>query len=328
MALQGVFTGDYDGAVRFGQEALSLARTLGDRSIEVVATNNLGWTHLARGEFSAAVPLLERNVALEGDQRFERFWHAIIQSALAGSRLADVLSELGRFDEAIGQAEAAVQIAEAADHPLTRYHGLFHLGLTHLRRGDLPRATRVLERGLELCRTLQFVVGTPLLAATLGAAYALAGRAHEALPLVAGAVEEFRRRQHHGWPALVLLCAGMASLWAGQIDEAASHAREALALTRRLGARGSEAHALCLAGDVASAGGADLADEHYRQALALATELGMRPLVAHCHLGLGALRSRWRRGEGPRAPDHSHGDVPPDGHDLLAGEGGESAPWR
>jgi hypothetical protein len=31
-----------------------------------------------------------------------------------------------------------------------------------------------------------------------------------------------------------------------RIDEAASHAREALALTRRLGARGSEAHALAL----------------------------------------------------------------------------------
>jgi class 3 adenylate cyclase/tetratricopeptide (TPR) repeat protein len=31
------------------------------------------------------------------------------------------------------------------------------------------------------------------------------------------------------------------------------------------------------------------AAHHYRQALALAEELGMRPLVAHCHLGLGRL---------------------------------------
>jgi tetratricopeptide (TPR) repeat protein len=46
-------TGDYDEAVRFGQEALSLARTLGDRSIEVVATSLLGRTHVARGEFRA-----------------------------------------------------------------------------------------------------------------------------------------------------------------------------------------------------------------------------------------------------------------------------------
>jgi tetratricopeptide (TPR) repeat protein len=33
----------------------------------------------------------------------------------------------------------------------------------------------------------------------------------------------------------------------------------------------------------------DAAAPHYRQALALAEELGMRPLQAHCHRGLGML---------------------------------------
>jgi hypothetical protein len=65
-----------------------------------------------------------------------------------------------------------------------------------------------------------------------------------------------------------------------------------LALTRRLAARASEAHALCLAGDVASTGGAEDAEGYYREALALGGELGMRPLVAHCHLGLGKLYRR------------------------------------
>jgi len=76
-------------------------------------------------------------------------------------------------------------------------------------------------------------------------------------------------------------------------DKAAiSYALEALALTRRLGARGNEAHALCLSGDVASTVGAADAEGYYRQALALANELGMRPLVGDCHLGLGKLRRR------------------------------------
>src|SRR5207245_10912288 len=130
-----------------------------------------------------------------------------------------------------------------------------------------------------------------------------AGRADEALPLVVGAVEEFRRRQNHLRPALILLCAGVTYLSAGRIDEAASHAREALALTRRLRARGSEAHALCLAGDVASAGGAEDAEGYYREALALAGALGMRPLVAHCHLGLGKLyRRTGTREQAPEQP--------------------------
>jgi hypothetical protein len=59
--------------------------------------------------------MLARNVALEGDLRSERFGTPAIQSALSGAHLADVLSQIGRFDEAIGHAEAAVEIAEALD---------------------------------------------------------------------------------------------------------------------------------------------------------------------------------------------------------------------
>ena len=152
-------------------------------------------------------------------------------------------------------------------------------------------ATRALERDLELCQAWQFVDRTPLVVAALGTTYALAGRADEALPLVADAVQGFRRRPRHAWPAAVLLCAGTTCLSARRIDDA-DHAREALALTLRLGARGSEAQALCLTGDVASTRGVEDAAGYYREALALAGELGMRPLVAHCHLGLGELYHR------------------------------------
>jgi tetratricopeptide (TPR) repeat protein len=306
MVIHCVAAGDYAEAIRFGQEALTIARTLGDRSIEVIATTFLGQAHDARGELSEAATLLERNVALDGDLSSERFGTAGILSAISGAWLADVLSQLGRFDKAIGHAETAIGTAEAADHPFTLYWTLFELGHTHLRRGDLPRAARVLERCLDLCCTWQIALGTPFVAATLGAAYALAGRADEALRLVAGAVEEFRRRQIHTRPALILRCAGTAYLSAGRIDEAVSRAREALALTRQLGARAAEAQALCLAGDVclagdnATTGRAEDAEGYYRETLVRAGQLGMRPLVAHCHLGLGKLYRRTGKDEQAR----------------------------
>jgi tetratricopeptide (TPR) repeat protein len=43
------------------------------------------------------------------------------------------------------------------------------------------------------------------------------------------------------------------------------------------------------------------AAHHYRQALALAEEFGMRPLVAHCHLGLGTLYAKTGQREPARA---------------------------
>ena len=94
----------------------------------------------------------------------------------------------------------------------------------------------------------------------------------------------------------------MTCLSARRIEEAAGHARQAVALARRLRARASEAQALCLSGDVASATGAEGAERYHREALALAGQLGMRPLVAHCHLGLGKLYRR--TGKRERALEH------------------------
>jgi len=94
----------------------------------------------------------------------------------------------------------------------------------------------------------------------------------------------------------------MTYLSVGRLDEAASHAREALALTRRLEARAAEAHALCLTGDIALPASGDDAEGSYRAALTPAQDLGMRPLVAHCHLGLGKLYRR--TGEREQAQEH------------------------
>jgi tetratricopeptide (TPR) repeat protein len=94
-------------ARREKQEALAIARTLGDRSIEVVATYYLGDTHNIRGEYSEAAKLFERNIRLlDGKLRSERLGAAIIQAAGSVVQLALTLSHLGRFDEAIGHGEA------------------------------------------------------------------------------------------------------------------------------------------------------------------------------------------------------------------------------
>jgi tetratricopeptide (TPR) repeat protein len=91
-------------------------------------------------------------------------------------------------------------------------------------------------------------------------------------------------------------------LLVGRIDQAASHARKDLALSRRLGAPGIEAQALRLSGDVSATAGAKDAEGCYREAMTLAEPRGMRPLVAHCHLGLGKLHRR--SGDLEQAQEH------------------------
>jgi tetratricopeptide (TPR) repeat protein len=114
----------------------------------------------------------------------------------------------------------------------------------------------------------------------------------EALPLLKQAVEQEASRGlpagHARWVAYL----SEASLRASGTDEPATLAWRALAFARDLKARGYEAYALRLLGEIHAHQeplGVEAAQAAYRQALALAEELGMCPLQAHCHLGLGTL---------------------------------------
>ena len=119
---------------------------------------------------------------------------------------------------------------------------------------------------------------------------------------------------------------GEAYLLAGRADDAQADAPIGPSqLARERGERGFEAWALRLQAEIAAATTpiVDVAESRFREAIALATELEMRPLVAHCHLGLGKLyRRTGDEAKAAGAPDDRDDDVPRDGHEVLAGEGG------
>ena len=63
-------------------------------------------------------------------------------------------------------------------------------GLLALRQGDLPRALPLLERAVGICKDADLPVYFPRMAAALGAAYTLAGRFADAVPLLMQAMEQ------------------------------------------------------------------------------------------------------------------------------------------
>jgi tetratricopeptide (TPR) repeat protein len=204
-------------------------------------------------------------------------------------------AELGSFAEGIGRGEEALRIANARDDNLSLMFADLGVGQLYLVQGDLVRAIPRLERGLALCRTWDFPSWVPWLASRLGAAYTLADRVADGLPLLEHAVEHAAAM---GWKADASPLAARLSeayLGAGRVQDSAVLAARALDLAQEHKGRGHQAWALRLRGEIASrCDPPDLhqAEGHYRQALALAEELGMRPLVAHCHLGLGKLHRR------------------------------------
>jgi tetratricopeptide (TPR) repeat protein len=292
-------TGDHDGAMAAGQQALKLAVEIGDRALQGEASHTLGQVYYAIGDFGRAAELLRRNVEAadrESDTPSAdvRIW--------SQAWLALTLGGLGAFAEGRRHGEEALHLAmlEGRGNTPIAAHGC--LGVLYLAQGDLEPAIRVLEQGLALCRASGNRDFLRVIVACLGYAYALQGRLAEGRARLEEAISESLRtgaRQRPGWVAWLSEVCRLA----GRGDEAWQHARQALDLARQQRARGEEAHALHQLGTVhahADPPDAVQAEAHYQQALTLAEELGMRPLQAHCHRGLGTLYAKMDQREQAR----------------------------
>jgi tetratricopeptide (TPR) repeat protein len=234
----------------------------------------------------------------------ERFGGVFLPAVLYRGWLTWCHAELGTFAAGRVLGEEGLRMAEAVGHPaslMTAYNGL---GLLVLHQGDLPRAIPLLERAVSIGQDTGLLALSALMAAPLGAAYALGGRLADAVPLLTQTLEQLMALARVDFQARCYLSLGEAHMLAGDLEEAHALTEHALAHTHAYKERGNETYALRLLGEIAAHRNppdAALAEAHYQQALTLADELGMRPLQAHCHLGLGALYAKREQREQARA---------------------------
>ena len=294
-------TGDHDGAVAVGRQALELAAALGETVLQLEASLYLGLAYYGIGDFSRAAELLRRNVEAadrESDtpstdvRNFSRAW------------LALSLSALGAFAEGRRHGEEALRLSTLEGRGGTPILVHACLGLLYLAQGNLEHAIRVFDQGLALCRASSARAWLRPITAGLGYASALQGRLAEGRALLEESISESIHTG--GLFGLAYRVAWLSEVCrlAGRVEEAWQHARQALDLARQHKERGNEALALHQLGVVqahADPPNVAPAEAYYRQALALAEELGMRPLMAHCHHGLGRLYSQTGRAEQARA---------------------------
>ena len=320
--------GAYDEAIAAAQRALALGTSRWGRRAPgagqpVPRRRPLGPGPLSAGRSSASGRPWRPST---GARRYERFGQANLPAVQSRAFLAACHAEMGTFAEGRALGEEGLQIAEAVAHPSSLMWADYGLGLLALRQGHLSEALARLEQAMGIGRDVNLPLFVPRMAAALGEAYELDGRAADAAPLLTRALEQTMAPEMIGFQALCRLPLGEAHLMAGRFDEAHAQAERALALARAHQERGNEAYALRLLGEIHARrdpAEGDEAEHVYRQAMALATELEMRPLVAHCHLGLGQLyRKTGKRQEAEHHLDHRRDDVPRDGHAILAGVGG------
>jgi DNA-binding winged helix-turn-helix (wHTH) protein/tetratricopeptide (TPR) repeat protein len=291
LAVQFRMMGAYDQARDAAQRALVVTTANGDVVLHALAQQYLGIIYQDQGDYGLAIACLEQTItALAGAHQYDLCGVDLLPAVLSRAALTSCHAECGRFTAGRAVGDAGLRIAEAVAHPGSLMFARWGLGLLALRQGDLPRALPWLERAVDSCQEADVPGYFPRIAATLGAAYTLAGRIADAVPLLTQAWEQTMAPDVGGLQTLCGHALGEAQMQAGRLEEAHSLAEHTLALARAHQERGRQAYTLHLLGDIA-ARRPDIkrAETFYQQALTLAEALGMRPLQAHCHHGLGIL---------------------------------------
>jgi len=273
---------------------------LGERVLQVEASQRLGEAYAASGHFSRAVALLRRNVETADRESGAPSTGLRIRSQ---AWLARTLGALGAFAEGRRHGEEALRLATLEGRgaiPIVVYASL---GYLYLAQGDLEPAIRMFDQGLALCRASGSRDWLRPIAVGLGYAVALQGRLAEGRALLEEGISESLRTGGVQGNAYRIAWLSEVCRLAGR-EEALQYARQALDLARQQKERANEALALHQLGVVqthADPAETAPAEAHYQQALALAEELGMRPLQAHCHRGLGTLYAATGQREQARA---------------------------
>jgi tetratricopeptide (TPR) repeat protein len=170
----------------------------------------------------------------------------------------------GELSRAVPPLEQAVSLCQDTDLPVWFPWMAAALGTAYTLDGRVADAVPLLTQATEQSIATEMIAFQAPCDLSLGEAQLLAGRLEEAHALAERALAHAREHQERGNQTYALRPLG----------DIAAHRTPP---------------------DV------DAAATHYQQALAMAEELGMRPLVAHCHLGLGRLYGQTGRGAQARA---------------------------
>jgi len=220
----------YAQAITTAQRALALATLSGNDVLQAQANEHLGIASQAQGNYRRAIACFGQTVAFfDGTRHRERFGNVFLPTVLSRAYLAICHAELGAFAEGRTFGEEGLQIAEAVAHPGSLVRAHWGIGLLALRQGDLAMALPRLERAVGICQDADLPVLFPRMAAALGAAYTLAGRVADAMPLLTQAMAQATATERVDSQDICRFSLGEAQWRAGHGEEAQALIEQALA---------------------------------------------------------------------------------------------------
>jgi tetratricopeptide (TPR) repeat protein len=140
--------GDYSAAREFYEQALVIAREIGDRSGEGLVLGNLGWIAGVKGDYTTAHDYSERQLRISrqvGNRHLEAY--ALIN-------LSFTTGALGDFNSALGFAEQGLALSQEIGNRSAEAWSLTCLGNSNLELNDLETAFEAHTQALQIRQSL------------------------------------------------------------------------------------------------------------------------------------------------------------------------------
>jgi len=292
--------GELQRARRLGETALEIARETEDRWLESVGRLLVGQIDYNSGNYRCALEHLSAALTADTSDRefLGPFFPAIDRPApmRAYTRffLVYVCAQLGELDMAKRLVDESFRESDVQGDPLgtLRVPAYMSLGRVHYGYGDFEASVTAYEHAVALYREDCHRPWYRPLSWDLALSYALNGHASDGIRVLEQYDATERALGSSAFRDAYLVHLARVLLEVGRLDDAARTCDEALTVSRKIGARGSEAATYALLAEVAvlrSPKNDDIVELHLGAALRLAEELEMRPLVARCHQRLAWL---------------------------------------
>jgi len=255
-------------AIEYFQQALEIAKDIGDKSREGADLGNLGLAYANLAQIDKAIEYFQQALEIArdiGDRGNEGVW-------LGNLGLA--YYSLGQINKAIEYFQQALEIDRDIGDKSGEGIDLGRLGSAYNRLGQIDKAIEYFQQALEIARDIGDKSNEGSWLGSLGLAYANLGQIDKAIEYFQQALEIVReigdRRNEGTWFGNL----GSAYYRLGQIDKAIEYYQQALEIARDIGDKRGEGNRFGNLGSAyANLGQIDKAIEYYQQALVIAREI-------------------------------------------------------
>jgi tetratricopeptide (TPR) repeat protein len=243
----------------------------------------LGWNHLYRGHYDRVLALKE-DLLRTMEQRFNLRWYV---RALCTASRAYVC--LGRWDEAVEEAQKALKVAEESSDNSLVVFAAWTLSLAYTWRGDLGRGVEYGELALQKAVT---PADKAWAQRGLGWALCRAGETNRGVELLASLVPIFRASRYK--PAEIPhTCTLGEGYWlAKEDDKARQTLEEGLEMAECCGARYYVGFAQRLLGEIALKINPAHAVPHFKKSFAVLRKIKAENELALAYAGYGRLHKQ------------------------------------